>query len=38
MGRRIVSRRLESGTAKDTIDGYQDRVLKYIPADINALL
>ena len=36
MGRRIVSRRLESGTAKDTIDGYQDRVIKYIPADINA--
>jgi len=36
MGRRIVSRRLESGTSKDAVDGYQDRVLKYIPADINA--
>lgn len=36
MGRRIVSRRLQSGTSKDAVDGYQDRVLKYIPADINA--
>jgi hypothetical protein len=36
MGRRIVSRRLESGISKDAVDGYQDRVLKYIPADINA--
>lgn len=36
MGRRIVSRRLDSGTSKEAVDGYQDRVLKYIPADINA--
>lgn len=36
MGRRIVSRRLESGTSKEAVDGYQDRLLKYIPADINA--
>lgn len=36
MGRRIISRRLESGTSKETVDGYQDRLLKYIPADINA--
>jgi hypothetical protein len=27
---------LESGASKDAVDGYQDRVLKYIPADINA--
>ncbi|PSB02775.1 hypothetical protein [Merismopedia glauca] len=36
MGRRIVTRQLESGTSKATVDGYQDRLLKYIPADINA--
>jgi hypothetical protein len=36
MGRRIVSKRLEDGTSKDSVDGYQDRLLKYIPADINA--
>lgn len=36
MGRRIVTTRLESGVSKETVDGYQDRLLKYIPADINA--
>lgn len=36
MGRRIVTRRLESGTSKEAVDGYQDRLLKYIPADVNA--
>lgn len=36
MGRRIVSRRLESNKSKEAVDGYQDRLLKYIPADINA--
>jgi hypothetical protein len=36
MGRRIVSRSLQDGTTKDSVDGYQDRLLKYIPADINA--
>jgi hypothetical protein len=36
MGRRIVSKRLDDGTSKDSVDGYQDRLLKYIPADINA--
>lgn len=36
MGRRIVSRSLEDGTSRDSVDGYQDRLLKYIPADINA--
>lgn len=35
MGRRIVTRRLESGTSKEAVDGYQDRLLKYIPADVN---
>jgi hypothetical protein len=35
MGRRIVTRRLESGTSKEAVDGYQDRLLKYIPADLN---
>ncbi|OLP15449.1 hypothetical protein BST81_26315 [Leptolyngbya sp. 'hensonii'] len=28
--------RLESGVSKEGVDGYQDRLLKYIPADINA--
>ena len=36
MGRRIVARRLESRTSKEAVDGYQDRLLKYIPADVNA--
>jgi len=36
MGRRIITRQLESGTSKETVDGYQDRLLKYIPSDINA--
>lgn len=36
MGRRIVTRRLESGTSKEAVDEYQDRLLKYIPADVNA--
>lgn len=36
MGRRIVTTRLESGVSKEAVDGYQDRLLKYIPADINA--
>lgn len=36
MGRRIVTKKLESGADKGTVDGYQDRLLKYIPADINA--
>ncbi len=36
MGRRIITRRLESGTSKEAVDGYQDRLLKYIPADVNA--
>jgi len=35
MGRRIVTRQLESGTSKEAVDGYQDRLLKYIPADVN---
>jgi hypothetical protein len=36
MGRRIVTRQLQSGTSKEAYDGYQDRLLKYIPADVNA--
>jgi hypothetical protein len=36
MGRRIISRSLQDGTSKASVDGYQDRLLKYIPADINA--
>jgi hypothetical protein len=36
MGRRIVTRQLQSGTSKEAVDGYQDRLLKYIPADVNA--
>lgn len=35
MGRRIVTTRLESGSSKEAVDGYQDRLIKYIPADIN---
>src|SRR6478672_6920835 len=35
MGRRIVTRQLESGTSKEAVDGYQDRLLKYMPADVN---
>jgi hypothetical protein len=27
---------LQDGSSKDSVDGYQDRLLKYIPADINA--
>lgn len=36
MGRRIVTKQLQSGTSKEAVDGYQDRLVKYIPADINA--
>ena len=35
MGRRIVTRQLQSATSKEAVDGYQDRLLKYIPADVN---
>lgn len=35
MGRRIVTKKLQSGTSQETVDGYQERLLKYIPADIN---
>ncbi len=35
MGRRIVTRQLQSTTSKESVDGYQDRLLKYIPADVN---
>lgn len=36
MGRRIVTKQLQSGSSKESVDGYQDRLLKYIPADVNA--
>lgn len=36
MGRRIITKQLESGTSKAAVDGYQDRLIKYIPADVNA--
>lgn len=36
MGRRIVTEKLQAQGAGDSVDGYLDRVVKYIPADIVA--
>jgi len=36
MGRRIITSALQSGSTAPKVDTYFDRVLKYIPADINA--
>ena len=36
MSRRIVTTRLQSAKDNDNLDGYFDRVLKYVPADIVA--
>ncbi len=36
MGRRIVTRQLNSMVnSQAAVDGYQDRLMKYIPADVN---
>ena len=37
MGRRIIAKNLQSGISQEKVDGYQERLLKYIPADINAI-
>jgi hypothetical protein len=37
MGRRIIWHAYESNEPEDQIDGYFDRLLKYIPADVVGL-
>lgn len=36
MSRRVVTRHLQAGGAESSIDGYFDKVVKYVPADIVA--
>lgn len=34
MGRRIISARYEATQTGDAVDGYFDRIIKYVPADV----